>query len=433
MVGLKCYEGDGTNFRVKDGCRETDPVESGCYVMVRKPLTDLTKDLGTFAEWGYRFRFNYGLCRGVLAQSFTNNWVNGSLYMFPLQVDTSFNLLGEARSIFAKQLVYFDKKTNTFYYRSSPYNGTKFIGRGTGDLEQSVNRRNLLFPTTIVNLGMKDDIYQEILFEPSSKGYIMKSLNPSSYSDTSDLVNLFVISRITTSKFLTKILSGFNNSLNELFSRGNRNVLRIDGDLAQAMSINSEFGVIPFSPQFYNTNENPSPVNVVGYPDNPTIGIFFSSTTFDLQNKDYLSPGIINFRPSNNVNAITYQYGIKSQEVPFYKWSLNGGTTIFGSEKNNWVTNESDIFSQNYQSLSRRIDNSTSTPSYFTDSDAIGLGDIYLRGYLFGVDSDGKYSNVYKNSEVKNFLVSAPNHFYFGIIKGESALDKFKTKYSVDE
>jgi hypothetical protein len=31
------------------------------------------------------------------------------------------------------------------------------------------------------------------------------------------------------------------------------------------------------------------------------------------------------------------------------------------------------------------------------------------------------------------FLVGAPNHFYFGVIKGESALDKFKTKYSVDE
>jgi hypothetical protein len=31
------------------------------------------------------------------------------------------------------------------------------------------------------------------------------------------------------------------------------------------------------------------------------------------------------------------------------------------------------------------------------------------------------------------FLVSAPNHFYFGIIKGNTALDKFKTKYSVGE
>ena len=31
------------------------------------------------------------------------------------------------------------------------------------------------------------------------------------------------------------------------------------------------------------------------------------------------------------------------------------------------------------------------------------------------------------------FLVSAPFHFYFGINKGLTALDKFKTKYSVGE
>jgi hypothetical protein len=31
------------------------------------------------------------------------------------------------------------------------------------------------------------------------------------------------------------------------------------------------------------------------------------------------------------------------------------------------------------------------------------------------------------------FLVSAPFHFYFGIKKGLTALDKFKTKYSISE
>jgi hypothetical protein len=57
---------------------------------MKKPLLGLGDDLETFAEWGYRFRFFYGLCRGVLAQTFTNNWVNGSLYTFPIQVDTFF-------------------------------------------------------------------------------------------------------------------------------------------------------------------------------------------------------------------------------------------------------------------------------------------------------------------------------------------------------
>jgi large exoprotein involved in heme utilization and adhesion len=65
---------------------------------------------------------------------------------------------------------------------------------------------------------------------------------------------------------------------------------------------------------------------------------------------------------------------------------------------------------------------------------ANGLGDIYQRGYLFSVNSNGSYSTTEGNLNGGNaFLVGAPNHFYFGVIKGESALDKFKTKYSVDE
>ena len=437
MVGLTQYEGNGRTFKVKPDAKSSDSIENGCYVMMNKPLFDLNKDLATFGEWGYRFRFFYGLCRGVLAQSFTNNWVNGSLYMFPIQADTKYDPLGRPDSVYASELVYFDVKTNTFYYRSSPYllSSGKFIGSPPPN-NTSVNRRNLLFPTTIVNLGYKDDFYGEISFDPSTKGYIMRSLNPTTYSDTSDLVNLFVISRITASSFLGQILSGLNNSLNILFGRRE---LRIDGDLAQAMSINSEFGVIPFSPQFYNLNPTSplsDPVVVLGDSKNPTMGIFFSSTTFDLQNKDYLSPGIINFRPNVNSNAVaTYEYGIKSQKVPFYQWELKGSVnTIFGTEKNDWATSDNDIFSQNYQSLSRRNADSTSNPSYFMGKAAYGLGDIYKRGYLFSVDNNGVYSTTVDNYDgSNNFLVGAPNHFYFGTIKGESALDKFKTKYSVDE
>jgi hypothetical protein len=37
---------------------------------------------------------------------------------------------------------------------------------------------------------------------------------------------------------------------------------------------------------FYSTSSSAS-----------TMGIFFSSTTVDLQNKDFLTPGVIDFRP----------------------------------------------------------------------------------------------------------------------------------------
>jgi hypothetical protein len=441
LVGLDGYSGNGVNFGVKLNAQNTDAVENGCYVFVREPLIGLPGDLDLFGEWGYRFRFNYGLCRGVLSQSFTNNWVNGSLFTFPIQIDTYFDENNQPTTPeYAADIVFFDEKTNNFYYRSSPYfkSGGRFVGSPTND--SAVNDRNLLFPTTIINLGYKDDFYGEVLFDPAAKGYIMKSLSPTTYSDTSDLVNLFVISRITNAGFLEKLLSGLNGALNILFSRKD---LRIDGDLAQSMSINSEYGVIPFSPQFYSVNGTPSdPVVIL---PGPTMGIFFSSTTIDLQNKDFLSPGIINFRSPYNSNVNTYEYGIKSQEVPFYQWDLfTGGTTgslntIFGSEKNNWATkagiNSDGIFSKKYQSLNRRIPDTPGNPSYFTGSNTAqpgGLGDIYQRGYIFNVDSNGNYSYS-AGTWPDKFLVGAPNHFYFGIIQGETALDKFKTKYSVDE
>jgi hypothetical protein len=446
MVNLSCYSGNSVNFGIKTGCPESDAVENGCYLFLQQiPGTSvftqftqgLKRDIQSFSEWGFRFRFFYGLCRGVLAQSFTNNWVNGSLYMFPLQIDTYYDQENKPLPPdFAKQLAYFDGKTNNFYYRSSPYFSQRFIGRPTTDDRRPVNKRNLLFPTTIINLGIKDDFYQEIIFDPSAKAYIMGSLNPTSYSDTSDLVNLFVISRITDEGFLAQLFSFGNNGLNQLFTRDFNGGKRIDGDLAQSMSINSEYGVIPFSPEFYSVYGTPDdPVVILGNLTAPTMGIFFSSTTFDLQNKDFLTPGVINFRPSNNANAITYPYGIKSQYVPFYQWKLEQPSTqsIFGSEKNNWDTstmpnNTSGIFGYNYQSLSRR---NLNTPSYFIGSNT-QISDIYERGYIFNVNNTGSFS-YNAGTYSSKFLVGAPFHFYFGINQGLTALDKFKTKYSISE
>jgi hypothetical protein len=451
MVGLNCYSGFGSTFGVNVTCKETDPVQNGCYVMMKRPLLDLGADLKTWSEWGFRFRFFYGLCRGVLSQTFTNNWINGTLFAFPIQVDTFYDKQNKPKSpVFAKELVYFDSKTNNFYYRSSPWQGNtssgNFIGRPLRGqprplplpqtatvLREPTNKRNLLFPTTIINLGYKDSFYQEIIFDPSARAYIMNSLNSTSYSDTSDLVNLFVISRITDESFIKRLFAGFNpnNNLNQLFSRPEK---RIDGDLAQAMSINSEYGVIPFSPEYYAiTGQVGQPVVVAGTASNPAIGVFFSSTTEDLQNKDFVSPGIIDFRPTNNINAITYPFELKSQKVPFYQWGLEGATGgIFGSEKNNWRTEIGNgITSYPYQALSRRF---TATPAYF-NSGYNNVGDIYQRGYIFAVDQNQNYATYQGQAGTFStmFMVGAPYQFYFGVIKGESALDKFKTKYSVDE
>ena len=445
MVGLNCYKGFGDNFSINQQCTTADAVENGCYMFMRRPLIDLFKDIKNFGEWGFRFRFFYGLCRGVLSQSFMNNWINGALYAFPIQVVTRYNSQNKPEyPRFPNSVVYFNSDSNNFYYRSSPWNDTsnKFIGKNAKN-STSVNIVNLLYPTTIINLGMKDYFYSEITFDPSTKGYILPNINPTSYGDTSDLINLFVISRITDEGFLSQIIPLGDNSINQLFSRGDDGGLfdqsrrRIDGDLAQLMSINSEIGNINFSPQFYDitSGSTNNPTNILGTASNPIMAVWFSSTTQDLQTKDYLTPGRIDFRGNNNVGYFPYPYGIKSQLVPFYQWGLKSGSqTIFGNQYNNWRTSTADIIQSPYQELDR----TTTNTKYFLNGTSTS-NDLTARGYIFSVDGNitsypttgGLYS---RTGALKNeFLVGAPYQFYFGVVKGESALDRFKTKYSIDE
>jgi hypothetical protein len=452
MVGLECYQGFGSSFQINPSCPSKDAVERGCYMFMRRPLADLFKDFKTFAEWGFRFRFFYGLCRGVLSQVFVNNWVNGSLYMFPIQVDTYYDKNNLPKSpIFCKNIAYFDEDTNNFYYRSSPYNNisNRFTGRVGNEttVETAVNERNLMFPTTIMNLGFKDSIYSEISFDPATKAYVIPDINSTSYSDPSDLVNLFVISRITDEGFLRQIISVGDNSIDQLFSRpeGSRSssILsqrkRVDGDFAQLLSINSEIGNISFSPEFYEiqTGTTNNPTQILGRAENPTIAVWFSSTTDNLQTKDYLTPGRIDFRNNDNTGYYPYPYGIKSQVVPFYQWGLKQNPeqpSIFGGQYNTWATGPTDIVQdKRYQSLDRT---DITTPTYFISSllsSDPNIDDLNKRGYIFSIDPvTGEYSLEGYEKEDK-FIVGAPFHFYFGTVKGASALDKFKTKYSVDE
>jgi hypothetical protein len=202
------------------------------------------------------------------------------------------------------------------------------------------------------------------------------------------------------------------------------------------MSINSEIGNVNFSPEYYNIRPGAiNPTNILGTSEDPIMAVWFSSTTQDLQTKDYLTPGRINFRGSDNVGYYPYPYGIKSQLVPFYQWKLNpDSSTIFGNQLNDWATTPQDIIQNNYQGLDR----STTNTKYFLNGTSIA-NDLTARGYIYSVDGNvtsyptvgGKYTSTPQTSS--RFLVGAPFQFYFGVVKGQSALDRFKTKYSLDE
>jgi hypothetical protein len=447
LVPLDCYTNFGTNFEVKVPCNDPQGVgfnyvENGCYILLRGPekLFGFVDDWKIWAEWSARYRFIFALCRGVLSQSFTNNWINGSLYMFPIQNNTKFNNQNiPTPPVIPYDLVYYDDKTFNFYYRCSPYTGTRFIGRPPGPIgsPNPVNARNLMFPTTIINLGYKDSFYSEVTFEPETNAYIIPSLNPTSYGDTSDLVNLFVVSRLVDSEFLSQVLGFLNDSISLLFQRYKTSFpanlfqlrrARVDADFVQLCSINSEIGNVNFSPQFYSTTDDSA--TILGQEGNPVMAVMFSSTTNDLQVKDYLTPGRINFRSTDNQQNFPYPYGIKSQIVPNYRWGLNSGQKyIFGNRENNWATSTIDIDSatKRYQSLDRLSPN-----TYFIGNN-ISVNDTYARGYIYAANNDGSYNFNITGAKYSKFIVGAPFHFYFGTIKGATALELFKRKYSVSE
>ena len=113
--------------------------------------------------------------------------------------------------------------------------------------------------------------------------------------------------------------------------------------------------------------------------------------------------------------------------VPFYQWQLANTATIFGNQNNTWATNSSDIVQNTYY---QNLDRSTLNTKYFQNQSA-AANDLNARGYIFSVDGNGNY--IATGAVSNKFVVGAPFQFYFGVVKGESALDKFKTKYSISE
>jgi hypothetical protein len=453
MVTITCYSGSGNNFGVETPC--TDPIDNalgqstdsrvdgGCYFFVDKPLIiSIPNDIRYFREWRARFRVTYAACRGVFSQVFQNNWLNGSLYMFSFKKQTIFNIQGQPKkykfcgssdSIVREgqgTMFYTEGTTNSLFYRSAPYNGNtgKFVGQvpeyqplGFGGYVGvpfgANNDRNLFFPTTIMDLGPRDLYTKEICSNPNFEGYLMKNLKSTSYNEQGDVLNLAIISRFVNKNYWLQVSGLGDKSVNRFFSRSGD---RLDGDIAQMFSINSEFGVVPFGDEEYDDND----LYVQGGNFDSVFGIFFSS---DTASRNTLSPGVQTF--SLTPPLLNYFGYSKTQEVPMYLWTSNptaGQQTIFGIDKNEWYTNviaaNNAFYSNKYQSMSFQY---APTSRYFNTTPT------GQKGYIFNSDvngnNDANWTGTIQTGD--SFVVGAPFHFYFGLYKGKTALNKFITNY----
>ena len=72
--------------------------------------------------------------------------------------------------------------TKNFYYRSSPYNGTDFIGKRSASSTLGSQNYNLNNPTTILNLGPRSSYLDELVLSNQFDGYVVDKIKESTYS-----------------------------------------------------------------------------------------------------------------------------------------------------------------------------------------------------------------------------------------------------------
>jgi len=435
MVDIDCYELVDGILRIKESCENGgDRVEfgKGCYVLVKRALTDIPRDFGKITEWGARYRFFYKLCQGIVSESFTNNWVNGVLYAYPFKLNRTFDN-NEFEYDFCNDLIIRHEKTNNFYYRSSPYNeiSSTFVADRNDNRVDASNNYNLKYPTTIMNLGPKESFLWELIFDDKYYGYIIDNMVQSSYKDNSDILNLFIISRFARDRFRRDLLNPATNVYRNFFQREGPDSLnsagRIDGDYAQAIATHTQFGVVFFDVGNYVTSGSDSEVYISNDPE-PKIGIFFRTEDEYLNFRSLISNREMVF--SNNKSR---KLGSKTQIVPFYRWKiLNGNDFIFGNDLNNWNTDfsfdssKSGIIQKGYQDLGF---GDASTEHYLPNLGSKDRENLF--GYIYSKDNNGNFI-LQDVSENNPMVFGAPWYFYFGLFKGRTAIDKFFIKYVFD-
>jgi hypothetical protein len=245
-----------------------------------------------------------------------------------------------------------------------------------------------------------------------------------------------ILSRFVNESFISLFLPGAGDGSDPSvagFFRNKRwnpsgNILfpgTIDGDYSQMASINSEFGIAEFSPEGYDINTSFKVMR--DNSDYAYFEIFFSGSN---QDRDYITPRRKIWNENASTAPLPSDFGYIStfsQVVPFYEWDIkttNSGT-IFGNQNNNWDTNENGFFYYNYQSIDRISPASHPVIVGSTNSK-------YWKGFIYNVDANGNATDSIPSGFQDKRQVNNPFFFYFGLKKGASAYDKFKTKYIND-
>lgn len=463
LVPLRCYQiGD-------DGITYLDPPGSpcytngingesiinngGCYSLVTVPFATLLLDFSLINEWVLRMKLAFSACQNVFGHIFTNNWINGTLFAFPFDSVTRYTSNfseqenGELApnspySCFCKHNIYQNPDTNSLFYRSTPYSySLGYIGRKnpvvsiTNPASLGGNVYDLMYPTTLVDIGPRSFYSEELSFTNDYNGYVVNRLTSTSFKNINELLNLFILSKLIGPNILiTNLVSLAVDPTVMFFPRPNN---KISGDYAQMDAINSQFGVVNYTDGEYGSNQ--IYFNSTLLPLTSVFGVFFS---VNLQSVDWISPkrNIIN-QYSNPSNYCTFDlFSGFSQQVPFYLWNIEPNNvlstdSIFGSIFNDWYTvpiNGLEFHNVNFQDVDRV------NPLHRNMQPVNTTESRFFKGFISNISGSDPVTLEVINSPNpptaggpfdRKILQGAPYYFYFGLRPGATAFDRFQTKW----
>jgi hypothetical protein len=182
-------------------------------------------------EYRRRKRVGKLFCGGIVNYSFIENWLSGSLYFIQFK--------GKKRRYCENVVKYVDSQER-FYYRSAIYTNENNWG------QTLTNSIRIGRPTTMVDLGPRDEFIKEICVDPSldPNCSVSRSIGPTSFQNFGEILGLAINYRMDVSN---------NNTfdINDFFDNGGFGYTTrvLDGDILQLISINNEVGIEEFDLQ----------------------------------------------------------------------------------------------------------------------------------------------------------------------------------------
>jgi len=289
---------------------------SGVFYFIPGTQTNSTV-YSILREYRRRKRVGKMFCGGIVNYGFIDNWLSGVLYFFQFKANGA---------KVCDDVIKYVPSDGSYYYRSTVYNSaTNTYGIPAG------GSRNMGRPTTMIDLGPRDEFIKEICIDPTLDPdcSVTRSIGSTSFKSFGDILGMAINYRLDVSSNTYDINGFFTNT-------GFQNTSQVfDGDLLQLISMNSEAGIEEFDLQ------HPS---YLGYsyqflePKDPQAKPIFHQN-------GYYGPVPITLQLSSDGERIRGclnepgRLTESSQKVPFFLWDKKG--TGFGGTDAESANNQS--------------------------------------------------------------------------------------------